>query len=108
LKTTLKQGCKERSCSTGAYYAIEQWLANAQASLKANQTDHRLPDSLLPHFMTFTDYLLSKKIDPVQFAAADPKRYAEWAELFASMHPESFTVQKKFLLNPTRRKYLLR
>ncbi len=73
-----------------------------------NQSDYRQPGSLVPYSMTFTDYLTSKKIDAVQFAAAEPKTYAEWAELFARMHPESFTVQKKFLLNPTRRKYLLR
>jgi hypothetical protein len=58
--------------------------------------------------MTFTDYLASKKIDADRFAAAEPKTYAEWAALFVRMHPESFTVQKKFVLNPTRRKYLLR
>ena len=58
--------------------------------------------------MSFTDYLTSKKIDAAQFAAAEPDTYAQWAALFVCMHPESFTVQKKFLLNPTRRKYLLR
>lgn len=58
--------------------------------------------------MTFTDYLTSKKIDAARFAAAEPQTFAEWAALFDRMHPESFTVQKKFLLNPTRRKYLLR
>jgi hypothetical protein len=58
--------------------------------------------------MSFRDYLISKKIDADRFAAAEPQTYTEWAELFARMHPESFTVQKKFLINPTRRKYLLR
>ncbi|MBO0950713.1 hypothetical protein [Fibrella forsythiae] len=58
--------------------------------------------------MTFVEYLATKKIDAVQFEVAEPKLFAEWAALFGQMHPESFTVQKKFLLNPTRRKYLLR
>ncbi|MEZ0539572.1 hypothetical protein [Fibrella arboris] len=58
--------------------------------------------------MTFIEYLASKKIDAAKFAAADPAMYTQWAALFAEMHPESFTVQKKFILNPTRRKYLLR
>nr|WP_305953149.1 hypothetical protein [Emticicia oligotrophica] len=38
---------------------------------------------------------------------SEPERFAEWRRLFAEMHPESFTSQKKFLINPTRRKYLL-
>ena len=58
--------------------------------------------------MTFTEYLTSKKIDAAQMAVADPHLFSEWASLFVRMHPESFTVQKKFLLNATRRKYLLR
>lgn len=58
--------------------------------------------------MTFADYLSSKKIDATRFAAEDPVTYAAWARLFDQMSPASFTVYKKFLLNPTRRKYLLR
>ena len=58
--------------------------------------------------MTFTEYLISKKIDHARFAAAEPQTYADSARLFEQMSPASFTVYKKFLLNPTRRKYLLR
>jgi len=58
--------------------------------------------------MTFTDYLNSKKIDEAQFRQHEPTRYAEWKSEFEQLHPESFTTQKKFLLNETRRKYLLR
>lgn len=60
------------------------------------------------HTMTFDDYLRLKKIDPEQFLRNEPTRYAEWEKEYASMHPDSFTVQKKFLLNDTRRKYLVR
>ncbi|WP_020606957.1 hypothetical protein [Spirosoma spitsbergense] len=58
--------------------------------------------------MTFDDYLAQKKIDADRFQQAEPERFSEWQREFAQMHPESFTVQKKFLLNDTRRKYLVR
>lgn len=58
--------------------------------------------------MTFEEYLVQKKIDSGQFKHSEPARYAEWEREFATMHPESFTAQKKFLLNDTRRKYLIR
>lgn len=62
--------------------------------------------SALP--MEFAEYLRQKKVDPDLFRAGDPERYAEWERLFAQVNPESFTAQKKFLLNNTRRLYLLR
>lgn len=58
--------------------------------------------------MNFEEYLAQKKIDADQFRAAEPARYQEWKGQFAQLHPESFTVQKKFLLNDIRRKYLVR
>ena len=58
--------------------------------------------------MTFETYLTQKKIDATQFWQAEPARYTEWQREFQEMHPESFTAQKKFLLNDTRRKYLVR
>ena len=58
--------------------------------------------------MTFDEYLSQKKINAEQFQQNEPVRYAEWKHEFAQMHPESFTIQKKFLLNDTRRKYLAR
>ena len=58
--------------------------------------------------MTFEDYLIQKKIDVGQFRQAEPVRFMEWQREFEQMHPDSFTVQKKFLLNDTRRKYLVR
>lgn len=56
--------------------------------------------------MSFEEYLVQKKIDSNQFLASEPARYAEWKHVFNQMHPESFTVQKKFMLNDTRKKYL--
>lgn len=55
--------------------------------------------------MTFEEYLITKKIDATQFKKSEPQRFDEWKYLFAQMHAESFTAQKKFLINPTRRKY---
>ncbi|MFT4733442.1 MAG: hypothetical protein ACI9DJ_001379 [Algoriphagus sp.] len=57
--------------------------------------------------ITFLDYLLSKKIDRKSFQEGEPAMFIEWETLFNSVHPDSFTLQKKFLLNPMRRKYLL-
>ncbi len=58
--------------------------------------------------MEFDEYLRLKKIDPELFRAAEPNRYAEWARLFAQLSAESFTAQKKFLINDTRRLYMIR
>ena len=58
--------------------------------------------------MEFEDYLMQKKIDARLFNQLEPERYAEWEREFVQMNPASFTVQKKFLLNDTRRKYLVR
>ncbi len=58
--------------------------------------------------LSFEDYLDQKKIDAELFQRAEPLRCAEWMREFEQMYPDSFTVQKKFLLNDTRRKYLVR
>lgn len=58
--------------------------------------------------MSFEDYLKSKKISLVDFRTAEPERFEEWQELFLQIHPDSFTAQKKFFINPIRRKYLLK
>lgn len=58
--------------------------------------------------MEFEEYLVQKKIDASQFQQIDPEQYAEWKREFEQMSPASFTVQKKFLLNDIRRKYLVR
>jgi hypothetical protein len=58
--------------------------------------------------MTFEEYLISKKIDSQAFYAAEPIRWNEWKGLFEEMSPSSFTAQKLYLINPLRRKYLLK
>jgi hypothetical protein len=57
--------------------------------------------------MTLEDYLSAKKIDPALFRAAEPTRWEEFEASFEGVHPDSFTAQKKFLLNDLRRRYLL-
>ncbi|WP_028664580.1 hypothetical protein [Runella zeae] len=58
--------------------------------------------------MTFEEYLISKKIDITAFRQHEAERFNEWERLFAQLHPESFTAQKKFLINDTRRKYRIK
>lgn len=55
--------------------------------------------------MTFAEYLTQKKINAQAFQQAEPERFKEWEQLFGQVHPDSFTAQKKFLINPIRRKY---
>jgi hypothetical protein len=55
----------------------------------------------------FEEYLRSKKIDPVAFRAREPERWSEWKAIFDQVSPASFTTQKLYLINPTRRKYPL-
>lgn len=57
--------------------------------------------------MTFEEYCISKKIDPVKFQQFDSQRFAEWSTIFSEAGPESFTQQKLFLINPVRRLYKL-
>lgn len=57
--------------------------------------------------MDFIEFLNSKKIDPIRFKELDLNIYNQWQELYTQVHPESFVAQKKFLINPIRRKYPL-
>ncbi|MCE6990803.1 hypothetical protein [Dyadobacter sp. CY323] len=57
--------------------------------------------------MEFEEYLKAKKIDSDAFKKADLARFQEWQDLFLTMHPESFTGHKKFLINEIRRRYHL-
>jgi hypothetical protein len=57
--------------------------------------------------MEFEEYLKGKKIDPTAFKAGEPTQFEEFSLLFAQVHPDSFTQQKLFLINPIRRKYPL-
>ena len=53
----------------------------------------------------FEAYLISKKIDPVEFKEKEPERWNEFEQIFEQVHPESFTAQKLFLINKLRRRY---
>lgn len=55
--------------------------------------------------MDFAAYLKSKKIDPEKFQKTDSVKFQQLKAVFDQMHPESFTAQKLFLINPLRRKY---
>jgi hypothetical protein len=58
--------------------------------------------------MEFEEYLLKKKINAQGFRKAEPAMWKEWEELFAQIHPDSFTQQKLFLINPIRRRFPLK
>lgn len=57
--------------------------------------------------MTFEDYLVSKKIDSAAFQKGEPIQWEEWKNLFEHVHPNSFTVQKLYLINTVRRRFKL-
>jgi hypothetical protein len=58
--------------------------------------------------VNFEDYLISKKIDSAAFLRSEPERWKTWNAEFEQVHPDSFTLQKLNLINPLRRKYLLK
>ncbi|ELR69745.1 hypothetical protein C900_04722 [Fulvivirga imtechensis AK7] len=53
----------------------------------------------------FQDYLYKKKIDSDAFKKAEPVQWQVWKEIFDQVHPDSFTAQKLYLINPLRRQY---
>ena len=58
--------------------------------------------------MDFTTYLKGKKIDEAAWKKADPDQYHQLKTVFDQVHPDSFTAQKLFLINPIRRKHPLK
>lgn len=58
--------------------------------------------------MNFEAYLISKKIDSAAFEKAEPLLWKTWNAEFESMHPNSFTTQKLYLINPIRRMFPLK
>lgn len=56
---------------------------------------------------TFEEFLTTKKIDYAKFLKAEPIVFSQWKQEFLQMHSESFVMQKKFLINAIRRKYIL-
>jgi hypothetical protein len=57
--------------------------------------------------MTWEEYCIKKKIDSSVFQKADPEKWNELKTIFEQVHPNSFTEQKKFLINDLRRRYHL-
>ena len=55
--------------------------------------------------MRFEDYCHSKHIDYAKLKMEQPSLLQELEDYFDQVHPESFTQQKKFLINPLRREY---
>jgi hypothetical protein len=58
--------------------------------------------------MIFEEYLSQKNINHETFLWSEPEEYILLKSLFSQMHPNSFTEQKKFLINKLRRKYMLK
>lgn len=57
--------------------------------------------------MTFEEYLTKRRVNVAAFAAAEPQRFAEWQSWYLQMHPESFYMLVKMVLNDVRRNYWL-
>jgi hypothetical protein len=58
--------------------------------------------------MTWDEYCHKKRIDSTAFRGAEPIMWAEWKTMFEQMHPNSFTEQKKFMINDVRRRFQLK
>lgn len=55
--------------------------------------------------MNFDEYLQGKKIDAERFKNDEAEEYNRLQLVFDQVHPDSFTAQKLYLINPLRRKY---
>lgn len=58
--------------------------------------------------MTFEEYCIKKKIDMAAFKQKEAASWSEMESVFEQMSENSFTQQKKFLLNTWRKKYPLK
>ena len=58
--------------------------------------------------MVFEQYLEEKNIDAEKFLWDDSAHFQELKTIFNQVSPNSFTLQKKFLINKLRRKYQLK
>lgn len=56
-------------------------------------------------YMKFEEYLHSKNIDPLAFKTKEESKYCSLEKVYDQIHPDSFSSQKLFLINPLRRKY---
>ena len=52
--------------------------------------------------------MTAKKIDSGVFRQCEPQRWHEYENVFGQVHPDSFTTQKKFVINDLRRLYHLK
>jgi len=57
--------------------------------------------------MTFEEDLTKRRIDVAAFATGDPNRFAEWQHMYSQMHPNSFYVAVKMVINDVRRRFWL-
>ena len=58
--------------------------------------------------MTWEEYCIKKKIDSEAFRKGEPQKWQELKFIFDQVHTNSFTEQKKFLINDIRRRYHLK
>lgn len=58
--------------------------------------------------MEFSAYLITKKIDEAAWKKAEPDQFGKLKAFFDQVHPDSFTAQKLFLINPIRRRFPLK
>ncbi len=58
--------------------------------------------------ISLESYFEKKNIDWQKLAQAEPELWEKLQADFAKLHPNSFEMQKKFLLNKIRRKYMLK
>ncbi|MEJ7779386.1 MAG: hypothetical protein WKF68_07325 [Daejeonella sp.] len=58
--------------------------------------------------MTFEEFLIKKKIDPVQLKMAEPALFSEFNNHYGQMGEKSFDHSKKFWFNKLRRAYHLK
>lgn len=58
--------------------------------------------------MDFSAYLKAKKIDEAAWQKSAPDQFRELKSVFDQVHPDSFTAQKLFLINPIRRAFPLK
>jgi len=57
--------------------------------------------------ISFEEYLIQKKINSKTWQSAESEKWQSFKTLFEQVHPDSFTAQKKFLINDLRRMYPL-
>jgi len=58
--------------------------------------------------MTFEEFLIKKKIDPIQLITAEPALFSEFNNHYGQMGEKSFDHSKKFWFNKLRRAYHLK